>query len=152
MPQTHLTKRPCNPPSEPAEDLNDPDLRLSIDLFLGITNASQETYNSVRNAILRHSPDINILSFNQVKCRIAQLTGIDPLIHDICINTCMAYTGPFLDLEICPYCSEPRYDPITFASTQRKVTCQKFYMLPIGPQIQALWSSPESAENMMHRE
>lgn len=64
----------------------------------------------------------------------------------------MAYTGPFADLETCPYCSEPRYDPITFVSTQRKVSRQKFYTLPLGPQIQALWSSPESAENMMHRE
>ncbi|KAH7923569.1 hypothetical protein BV22DRAFT_1036129 [Leucogyrophana mollusca] len=38
-------------------DLSDRHLRLSIDLFLAVSNASQETYNSAREAILRCYPD-----------------------------------------------------------------------------------------------
>ena len=31
--------------------------------------------------------------------------------HDMCINSCLAYTGPYKHLEICPECGEPRYEP-----------------------------------------
>ena len=45
-----------NPLEEPLEEplvLEDPDLCLSIDIYLSISNASQETYNATRKAILR---------------------------------------------------------------------------------------------------
>ena len=34
------------------QDLDDPDLRLSIDLYLATGNASEETYRAAQNAIL----------------------------------------------------------------------------------------------------
>jgi phage gp36-like protein len=37
--------------------VNNPDLCLSIDLFLATSNASEQIYNSVRDAILRRHPD-----------------------------------------------------------------------------------------------
>ena len=43
-----------NPLTEPA-DASDPDFRLSLDLFLSTTNASEETYNKARAGVLhRH--------------------------------------------------------------------------------------------------
>src|ERR1700678_3283375 len=40
-----------NPSIEPI-DLSDPDLRFSLDLYLACTNASEATYNDVRQSIL----------------------------------------------------------------------------------------------------
>ncbi|KAJ7244470.1 hypothetical protein C8J57DRAFT_1363914, partial [Mycena rebaudengoi] len=46
-----LVSRLRNPPKEPPTLTSDE--RLSIDLYLSISNASVETYDSVRTAILR---------------------------------------------------------------------------------------------------
>jgi hypothetical protein len=56
--------------------------------------------------------------------------------------SCIAYTGPFFDLESCPICSEPRYDQFQLES---RIPRQEFHTIPIGPQLQALYREPESA-------
>jgi hypothetical protein len=81
-----------NPPNGPVDLADDPDFRLSLDLFLSITNTSQEVYNNVRNAIVKQHPEDPILSYDQVKCYIMNLTGIIPLTDDMCINSCMVYS------------------------------------------------------------
>ncbi|KAF8325705.1 hypothetical protein F5887DRAFT_840223, partial [Amanita rubescens] len=64
----------------------------------------------------------------------------------MCPNSCIAYTGPFSTLEECPYCAEPRY---TQPSTSRKRTARRrFSTIPLGPQLQAMYRSPESADRM----
>jgi len=135
-------------------DLSDPNLRLSLDLFLAAGNSSQETYNSVRKAILRRYPEDEVLTYDQIKRRVAQLSGVISLVHDMCINSCVAYTGPLRDLEICPECGEPRYDPIKLAATagEAKVARQEFYTIPIGPQLQAFWRNGDSAQRMRYRD
>ncbi|KAJ6622160.1 hypothetical protein B0H10DRAFT_2214525 [Mycena sp. CBHHK59/15] len=52
------------------------DKHLSIDLFLSVSNASEETYNSVRTAVMRRHPDDDILSYYQVKKLVAELSGV----------------------------------------------------------------------------
>ncbi|KAJ3924905.1 MAG: hypothetical protein NXY57DRAFT_1033246, partial [Lentinula lateritia] len=80
------------------------------------------------------------LSYAQVKLQIASLTGIHPIIHDMCPETCLAYTGPFQDHESCPRCSTTRYDPITNEPRQQ------FYTLPLGPYLQMLYHDSKTAE------
>ena len=80
-------------PQFPVETI-DPDLRLSLDLFLSVSNSSQETYTSARKAILRRHPEDSMLSYDQIKRRVAQLSGIVPVVFDMCINSCIAYTCP----------------------------------------------------------
>ncbi|KZT20731.1 hypothetical protein NEOLEDRAFT_1158553 [Neolentinus lepideus HHB14362 ss-1] len=46
----------------------------------------------------------------------------------MCHNSCMAYTGPYADHDNCK---------------------RVFSTYPIGPQLHALWRSPQSAESMM---
>jgi len=50
-------------------------------------------------------------------------------------------------------CSEPRYDPIVLAATFGNVKNlrQKSYTMPLGPQLQVQWRTPEGARNMGHR-
>ncbi|KAI9447400.1 hypothetical protein H4582DRAFT_1798041, partial [Lactarius indigo] len=65
----------------------------------------------------------------------------------MCINSCLAYTGPFSGLESCPMCSEARYDQyrLEASSGRDKIPRQRFHTIPIGPQLQALYRNPESA-------
>lgn len=126
--------------------LDNPDERLSLDLFLAVTNASEETYNSVRDGILRRYPDSGILTYYKVKRLVAQLTGIIPIIHDMCVNCCVGYTGPFAALDCCPECGEKRYT--TDASN---IPRKQFHTFPIAPQLQALWRTPEAADSMGYR-
>ncbi|KAH8100779.1 hypothetical protein BXZ70DRAFT_971907, partial [Cristinia sonorae] len=73
----------------------DPLTRLSLDVFLSTTNSSQQTYNEIRDGLLRYDPKLSILSLDQVKRLLPQLTGVVPIQHDMCPKSCMAYTGPF---------------------------------------------------------
>jgi len=122
-------------------------MQLAIDLFLG--NPSEATYKTNRRAILRFQPDLDLMSYYKVKSLVANLTGIESVIHHMCVKSCIAYTGPFVDLNAWPLCSEPRYDQFRLESSSglEKVPCQEFHTIPIGPQLQALYQSPESASH-----
>jgi hypothetical protein len=148
-----LLERLRNPVQEEL-DIGDPDLRLALDLFLAVGNSSQQTYHNVRKAILRRYPNDDVLTYDQIKRRVAQLSGVTPLVHDMCINTCIAYTGPLRHLEICPHCNEPRYDPIKLTASDGKIkeARQEFHTIPIGPQLQALYRSKDGAERMHYRD
>ncbi|OBZ71428.1 hypothetical protein A0H81_08373 [Grifola frondosa] len=69
-------------------EIDDPDLRLSLDIYLAVSNASQDTYNDVRAAILRRYPDSAIFTYDQIKSRLSELSGIVSILRDMCINTC----------------------------------------------------------------
>lgn len=142
-----------HPPEEVFNIDADPDLCFSIEIFLAIGNASQKTYHAFREATLRRFPNCGLLSYEQVKRRVAQISGIHPIIRDMCVNSCIAYTGPFRLLDKCPMCSEPRYNQIALQASagQEKVPRQEFYTLPVGPQLQALWHSVEIADLMRYR-
>jgi hypothetical protein len=132
------------PPFEEPVDSIDLDLQLSIDLFLSATNASQENYTSSQNAVLQCHPDDEILTYARIKIRIAELTGVVPLMHDMCINSYLGFTGPFAELSECPTCREAPFDP------QTELPCQQFHTIPLGPQLQAFWQSVNSIKNIQH--
>ena len=124
----------------------DEDARLAIDLYLGTT--SEATYETVRAAILRRWPGTELPSYYKAKRLVADLSGIESVIHDMCINSCMAFTRPFLELESYPVCAEPQYDQFRIQTSDGKDRAprQEFHTIPIGPQIQALYCAPESAK------
>jgi len=99
--------------------------------FLSTTNASQATYNGFRDACQACYPGDPFLSFDQMKHKVEMITGVVPLIYDMCINTCAAFTGPFSSLQACLLCSEPWYHLGT------RDACQQFLTIPIRPIIQA---------------
>ncbi|KZT02197.1 uncharacterized protein LAESUDRAFT_631732, partial [Laetiporus sulphureus 93-53] len=70
----------------------------------------------------------------------------------MCINSCLAFTGPFENDEVCHYCDEPHYDmKILHASHgKKKVARQDFYTIPLGPQLQALSCSTKGTMNIRH--
>jgi hypothetical protein len=133
-----------NPPTS-RPDTSDPDFRLGLNLFLASIKSSQDTYNISRSAVLRRHPDDKIPSYDQMKRRIAEITGIVPIVDDMCKNSCIAFTGPLSKLDACTECNEPRLNPLT------KRADQHLYTIPPGPQLQALWRDEESVKRMYYR-
>lgn len=140
---SNTIERLRNPPMSPV-DISDPDLRLGLDLFLATLNCSQKAYTASRSAILRRHPDDEVPSYEQIKQRIAEISGVVPIVDHMCVNTCLAFTGPFAELDSCPECGGSRYDSSGIAR-------QEFHTMPLGPQLQALYRDSQSAQNMRYR-
>lgn len=137
-------------PSSELTSISDPDTRLSLDLFLGVINASEEVYHASRDAILRRYPDSGILSYHAVKRLVSETTGIVAIYDDMCINSCHAFTGPFSKLRFCSVCGEARYDATQAALTGKDVPRQQFSTVLLGPQLQALRRSHSGAMDMRY--
>ncbi|KAF8803010.1 hypothetical protein BYT27DRAFT_7226199 [Phlegmacium glaucopus] len=134
-----------NPPTSIPSITDNPEMRLGLDIFLAITNAAQGTYTSVRNAILRRYPEDEIPSYEQVKQYISDVTGVFSVGHDMCINSCLAFTGPYKDLDVCPECAELRYNAIT------KKAHRVFQTILLGPLLQSLRLNEQSSEALLYR-
>jgi len=136
-----------NPPHDQSPVVIDKVTRLAIDLYLG--NPSEATYKTNHRAILHFLLDLVLPSYYRIMHIVADLTGVESVMHHMCVNSCIAYTGPFLDLDACPLCSEPRYDQSCLQSSSgpEKVPHQEFHTIPIGPQLQALYRSPDSTSH-----
>jgi hypothetical protein len=133
---------------EPGYDLVNPSplLRL-LRHFVNNTGASWDHYDSIWAIKQEHNPRDVILSFDQVKQHVQWLSGVVPFKHDMCPGSCVAYTGPYEELDSCPKCSTPQYVPGETKKAQRR-----FSTIPIGPVIQALYGSREIAEHMHYLE
>ncbi|OJT06946.1 hypothetical protein TRAPUB_10052 [Trametes pubescens] len=138
-----------NPPQELLE-INKPDELLSIKIFLALHNTADECYEKVRLAIMQDNDKKKLLSLYQVKRLVEILSGVIPIVNDMCIQSCVGYTGAYADLIKCPKCDEPRYDELHARKKNgsKKVARQQFYTMPLGPQLQPLYRTPEGAQSM----
>ena len=143
-----VVSRLRNPETGPVDI--DADEHLSLKLFLGCKNASQATYNAVRDAILERFPGTNVLSYHLVKNLAAKASGVVSILDDMCINSCQAFTGPLADRTTCSECGEMRYvdSPAGKGPQPRQRACT----IPLGPQIQALRRSRNNALAMRYRD
>ncbi|KAG6864303.1 hypothetical protein C0991_010713 [Blastosporella zonata] len=116
-------KRLRSPTPRPV-NIDNPDDRLSIELFTAM-DAREATYTRCRDAVRRRYPDSNLLTFYNVKKLVAQASGVVPVMDDMCINSCHAFTGPFEDLDKCYVCSALRYDPYQASEHGRNVPRQQ---------------------------
>ncbi len=91
-------------------------------------------------------PDDPFLLFNQIKRRVEQLSGVVPIFHDMCQDTYVGFTGPFVDCDRCPICGRDRYQSGTQEPNRQFIT------IPLGPVLQALYNLLETADNMHYRE
>jgi hypothetical protein len=142
---TEALNRLRNPPTAPFTLENQPDLRLAFDLFLASLKASVDVYNTARASILRRHPEDKLPSYDQMKKILAEITGVGSIVHPMCKNSCVAFTGPLTDLDHCPKCGEPKHCPISGKYQQ------EFHTMPIGPILQALWRDPQSARRFEYR-
>ena len=131
---------------DPFLDLSDPHFVKSLRVFLLTTNSSEATYDDIRSTMLLCYPDDTFFSFGQIKRRVEQLSGVVPIFHDMCQDSCVGFTGPLENLDLCPSCGKSRYREGT------KEALRKFISIPLGPVIQALYRSLGTAHNMHYRE
>jgi hypothetical protein len=113
-------------------------------------NSSQATYNGVCQAITQCSPEIQTLTYDQLQQRLADLTGVFPVMTDMCFESCIAFTGPFSGLLMCPECSSEWYETVTHGTKPITVPHKQALMIPVGPQIQAQYHLCKGAWNMGH--
>ena len=137
-------------PLEHEVDLSDPDVRLSLDIFLACAQSSEATYNSICDAIRQRFPNVEVLSHYLVKKALETLTGVVSVVDDMCINSCHAFTGPFANHTTCSECGEARYND--GMPGLRPKARQQVCTIPLGPQIQALRRSRNGAIAMHYRE
>jgi hypothetical protein len=136
----------CTP--KPGYDLVNPSpLLRSLRHFVNNNGASWDHYDGIRAIKQEHNPRDVILSFDQVKRCVQWLSGVVPFEHDMCPGSCVAYTGPYEELDSCPKCSTPQYVPGKTKKAQRR-----FSTIPIGPVIQALYGSHKITEHMHYLE
>ena len=76
----------------------DDDLRMCLGIFLETVNGSQASYDGVCRFIKQQYPDAQTSTYDQMKRRLAELTGVIPLMTDMCNDSCVAFTGPYSDL------------------------------------------------------
>ncbi|KAL1669818.1 hypothetical protein GGF50DRAFT_43528, partial [Schizophyllum commune] len=127
---------------------------LAVELFAATSTASEAVFEAARQAIFRRFPDEVTVPSHDATARLVQrLSGVVPVRHDMCPNSCIAYTGPFSAYTECPECRTSRYDPIRLAATDGAVEVpqQSFYTMPLGPQLQALYRHPDTAAAMAYR-
>ncbi|KAI8990710.1 hypothetical protein BD414DRAFT_413739, partial [Trametes punicea] len=123
-----------NPIDQPLR-IQDPDVQLAIELYIAVSNASEETYNAIRDALMRRFPEMEVLSLYKVRKAVEEFTGVVGQKEDMCVNTCIGYTGPYAKLDNCPKCDQTRYCPVQLAAG-KKVPRQQFTTMLPGPQIQ----------------
>ncbi|KAH9858861.1 hypothetical protein C2E23DRAFT_864672 [Lenzites betulinus] len=117
-----------NPPEEVLA-VDDPDLLLWLQIYIAVSNASEETYNAVRDAVVRRFPQVKALSLYKIKKAVGKLSGV--------VGHCIGFTGTFARFERCHRCGQARY----FAR-------QTFMTMLPGPQIQAIFRSEQGAEDL----
>ncbi|KAG6915362.1 hypothetical protein DXG01_011972 [Tephrocybe rancida] len=106
-------------PVEGCIDIASPDNKLSLEIFAA-TDASEATYTRCLKAVQHRYPDSGMLSFHNVKQLVARVSGVVPVMDDMCINSCHAFTGPYTNLENCSVCTKPHYDPDQYEKYGRK--------------------------------
>ncbi|RDX40842.1 hypothetical protein OH76DRAFT_1459357 [Lentinus brumalis] len=137
-----------NPPRGVPDLSEDPTLRLALRQFIA-NGHSEAAYEANRRACMEEHPERELPSLKSIKKTVEELTGIKPIVTDMCENSCLAYTGPHKNLKECPICPEraPRYD----IHKGKNVPRRTFDTYPLGPQAQALMRNRECAERMHHR-
>lgn len=135
-----------NPPTTPLDVASLPDLHLSIDLFLANMNSSINSFNANRNVILWWHLEDKVPSYAQMKRLISEITGVNSVVHPMCKNSCLAFTGPFTNLNRCLICSELKLCPIT------KKPQQEFHTILLGLILQALWCDASSMKKFCYQQ
>lgn len=146
----HCIERLRKPKCEPIDMKENEKLRQSIDCWIRLANSPNNTYDSMKECF----STVETFSSTELEKEVSGLTGIYPMRHDMCYNSCVGFVGPFAELTKCPECGEERYEKqVSDHGRHTKYTPRKQFLTnPLGPQIQAAWRSRESAEEMSYRQ
>ncbi|TBU26951.1 hypothetical protein BD311DRAFT_666434, partial [Dichomitus squalens] len=121
------------------------ELRLALKQFV-INGYSEKAYRDNRAAVMDYSKGLVLPTYEAMQNLVQELSGVVPIVTDMCPQTCVAYTGPYAHLDRCPDkdCTEMRYE----TRGNKRVARRTFQTHPLGPQLQALYRSRQCAKRM----
>ena len=104
-----------NPQEIRSSPSDNPDLHFSLRFYISSLNhnSSQKAYADALLDVQERYPDSKMLSYDQVKRRVSDLSGVVTWKHDMCFNSCVAFTGPFGTLEVCVRATLPTTLPVS---------------------------------------
>lgn len=105
-----------------------------------MANLPRRAYNQMRHSF-GHKLDLDSLYVSNR--RLAILAGVTPLLIDMCIGSCIAYTQQHKNLTHCPFCKEPRR-----ANSKPR---RQFSYLPLIPRLQGFFRNPQTVELLSYR-
>ncbi|TBU25586.1 hypothetical protein BD311DRAFT_607184, partial [Dichomitus squalens] len=110
-------------------------LRLAIEQFIA-NGHSEKAYRDNRASIMKYDKGLTLPTYEAMQKIVQDLSGVVPIITDMCPDSCVAYTGPFAGLDHCPIeeCGMARYE----TQGRKRVARRTFQTHPLGPQVQAL--------------
>ncbi|KAJ3563020.1 hypothetical protein NP233_g9211 [Leucocoprinus birnbaumii] len=143
-----------NPSTTPPRITTDLSEKYSLKYYLDTMSSADLSYVNViatSNELQEEQKTgLKFLSHYEVQKKACELSGVATVEHDMCPKGCIAYTGPFSEHENCPTCSTSRWDLRKLRRGEKK-PAQTFTTITLGTQLQALYSSPESARKMHYR-
>ena len=114
-----------------------------------LKHSLEDVYEKICTSIHICFPGSELPSFYQVKWLLCDFTGVMSIVSHMCIKSCVAFIGPYADLNTCPECGEPHFDQL-WQNRGNKCPHAVFHTIPIDPQLQALWRHPESVDKMSY--
>ena len=89
----------------------------------------------------RHKVQID--SLYVIDRRLAILSGVNPVLYDCCVNSCIAYTGNYKNHSHCPFCREPR--------RRHGKPRRQYSYLPLTPRFQGFFQNPKTIQKLGYR-
>ena len=142
-----------NPPTDVLWMDGNKNLETAIKLYLGLPHADSDYDMACRIFMEQDSTNCSgFPSLFQVKEAIARLTGIEAVVHDMYVNSCMVFTGPFSELNHCAECGQSRWDQDLLQEFQGTIKSprKQFSTLLLGTQLQAVFHDPTKAREMQY--
>ncbi|KAG2343777.1 hypothetical protein BDR05DRAFT_859735, partial [Suillus weaverae] len=104
-----------------------------VKLYLKLSHAKKD-YEAVHKVLMESKDIEDFPMLYQAKQAVKQLSGISGMMHDMCFNLCIGFTGQFVHLESCPICGSSLYDQLILmqSSGKKKVTHKQFLTVPIS--------------------
>lgn len=91
-----------NPPTEPIH-IENQGIQHLISVYLTLEHASQQAFEQVCQSTAHNLADStmakDILTFAATEQVITQYMGIESIEHNMCPQTCLAFTGPYAVLD-----------------------------------------------------
>lgn len=145
----HRLQHPVEGPVEIDEDT-----RMWLEIYLAFDNASRDTYDKIYEALKRRFPEHDAYSWDRIKRKTGEISGVVDVADDVCVNSCTAYTGPYEGEQSCPYCGEKRYDQVKLEQSGGRIRQprQQMHTILPGPQIQAMRRSKATALELRCRD
>ncbi|KAI6002365.1 hypothetical protein F5J12DRAFT_722964, partial [Pisolithus orientalis] len=105
--------RLCNPLCTQLE-IDDDVICFGLKVYFSLKHSAILAYESIQQsaACCFEGRAISIPSYYNIEKLITEYTGVESIEHDMCPDSCVAFTGPYSALDKCPICEEDHYDAI----------------------------------------